>query len=119
MSEPRRSQALVQVRRTLPAPPIEAFRAWTDPRLLSQWFKPLGGSSGEVEMDVRVGGSSHEIEVRWQQRRHQQRRPGPKHLKGNARSPALRIPRLWRCLHQAIMAESNPCQKCLFPRQTV
>ncbi len=38
-------------------PREQAFRAWTDPRLLEQWFKPLGGSSAGVEMDVRVGGS--------------------------------------------------------------
>ena len=34
----------------------QAFRAWTDPSLLGQWFKPLGGSSAGVEMDLRVGG---------------------------------------------------------------
>jgi uncharacterized protein YndB with AHSA1/START domain len=47
---------MVQVRRTLPAGRDEVFRAWTDPDLLRQWFKPRGGSSPGVEMDVRVGG---------------------------------------------------------------
>ena len=47
---------MVQVRRTLPVAPEEAFRAWTDPTLVSQWFRPRGGSSQSAEMDVRVGG---------------------------------------------------------------
>lgn len=49
--------AVVQVRRTLPAPPEDVFRAWTDPDLVSRWFKPRAGSSLGAEMDVRVGGS--------------------------------------------------------------
>jgi uncharacterized protein YndB with AHSA1/START domain len=47
---------LLQVRRTLPAPREEVFRAWTDPDLVRQWFTPRGGSSPSAEMDVRVGG---------------------------------------------------------------
>jgi uncharacterized protein YndB with AHSA1/START domain len=47
---------VVQIRRTLPAPPEEAFRAWTDPARLAQWFKPPGGRNAGVEMDARVGG---------------------------------------------------------------
>jgi uncharacterized protein YndB with AHSA1/START domain len=35
----------------------EAFRAWTDPELFSQWFGAPGGATDSVEMDVRVGGS--------------------------------------------------------------
>jgi uncharacterized protein YndB with AHSA1/START domain len=53
---PDRNSALVQIRRRLPASREDVFRAWTDPALLAQWFKPPGGSSGGVEMDVRVGG---------------------------------------------------------------
>lgn len=49
--------ALVQIRRTISAPAAEVFRAWTDPELVRQWFKPRGGSSPGAEMDVRVGGS--------------------------------------------------------------
>jgi uncharacterized protein YndB with AHSA1/START domain len=47
---------VLQVRRTLPAAREEVFRAWTDPTLVRQWFKPAGGSSQGAEMDVRVGG---------------------------------------------------------------
>jgi uncharacterized protein YndB with AHSA1/START domain len=50
------ARAVVQIRRTLPAPAEEAFRAWTDPARFAQWFKPPGGHNGGVEMDVRVGG---------------------------------------------------------------
>jgi uncharacterized protein YndB with AHSA1/START domain len=47
---------VVQVRRTLAASPEELFRAWTEPDLFRQWFKPRGGSIPSAEMDVRVGG---------------------------------------------------------------
>jgi glutathione S-transferase len=50
------SPALVQVRRRIPAVQEEAFRAWTDPGMVTQWFRPRGGSSPSAEMDVRVGG---------------------------------------------------------------
>ncbi len=47
----------LHLRRVLPAPREEVFRAWTDPEQLSQWFKPLLGSSGGAEVDLRVGGA--------------------------------------------------------------
>jgi uncharacterized protein YndB with AHSA1/START domain len=58
VTAPRASAAptALQVRRTLPASREEVFRAWTDPDLVRQWFKPRGGSSPGAEMDVRVGG---------------------------------------------------------------
>jgi uncharacterized protein YndB with AHSA1/START domain len=42
--------AVVHVRRTLPVPREDAFGAWTDPRLLGQWFKPLGGASANPQL---------------------------------------------------------------------
>jgi uncharacterized protein YndB with AHSA1/START domain len=48
--------AIVQVRRTLPAPAERVYRAWTEPELVERWFKPRGGSSAGAEMDVRAGG---------------------------------------------------------------
>jgi uncharacterized protein YndB with AHSA1/START domain len=48
---------VVQVRRTLPATSEEVFRAWTEPALISEWFKPRGGSSPGAEVDLRVGGN--------------------------------------------------------------
>lgn len=56
MSTDALGHAVVQVRRVLPVGREEAFRAWTDPRILGQWFKPRGGTSAGVEMDLRVGG---------------------------------------------------------------
>ncbi|MFL5821421.1 MAG: SRPBCC domain-containing protein [Solirubrobacteraceae bacterium] len=52
----RPAAAVVQVRRVVPAALEEVFRAWTDPELVCQWFRPRGGSSPSAEMDVRVGG---------------------------------------------------------------
>ena len=48
--------ALVQIRRTIPAPVERVYRAWTEPELVERWFKPRGGSSAGAEMDVRAGG---------------------------------------------------------------
>ena len=53
---PATAPTVLQVRRTLPGPREEVFRAWTDPDLVRQWFKPRGGSSPSAEMEVRVGG---------------------------------------------------------------
>jgi uncharacterized protein YndB with AHSA1/START domain len=49
--------ALVKVRRIVPAPPHEVYRAWTEPELVQRWFKPRGGASAGAEMVVRVGGT--------------------------------------------------------------
>jgi uncharacterized protein YndB with AHSA1/START domain len=45
----------VELRRHLPAPPEEVFRAWTDPELMSQWLTPVGTATASV--DLRVGGA--------------------------------------------------------------
>jgi uncharacterized protein YndB with AHSA1/START domain len=50
-------ETVVQIRRTLPCPPEDAYQAWTDPELVPQWFKPPDGTGGRAEMDVRVGGT--------------------------------------------------------------
>lgn len=44
----------IELRRHLPAPPEEVFRAWTDPELMSQWMT-LGTATASV--DLRVGGA--------------------------------------------------------------
>jgi uncharacterized protein YndB with AHSA1/START domain len=46
----------VHVTRRLEAPREEVFRAWTEPKLFEQWFKPPGSGSLNAEMDVRSGG---------------------------------------------------------------
>jgi len=42
--------------RTLNAPRDLVWRAWTDPKLLKQWFAPKPFEISEVEMDLRPGG---------------------------------------------------------------
>jgi uncharacterized protein YndB with AHSA1/START domain len=42
--------------RTLNAPRELVWRAWTDPKLLKQWFAPKPFEISEVEMDLRPGG---------------------------------------------------------------
>lgn len=45
----------LEIRRVLPAPPDDVFRAWTDPVVMARWLSPVG--SAEAEVDLRVGGA--------------------------------------------------------------
>jgi uncharacterized protein YndB with AHSA1/START domain len=40
------------------APREKLFRAWTDPKLIVQWFTPAPWSTVRAEVDLRPGGSS-------------------------------------------------------------
>lgn len=44
------------IKRRLNATPAEVFEAWTDPKLLMQWFGPENVVTQEVSVDARVGG---------------------------------------------------------------
>lgn len=44
--------------RIIDAPREKVFKAWTDPKLLTQWFAPKPWTTPTVQMDARVGGSS-------------------------------------------------------------
>jgi uncharacterized protein YndB with AHSA1/START domain len=44
--------------RLIDAPREKLYRAWTDPRLLKQWFAPLPYTTPVAELDVRPGGSA-------------------------------------------------------------
>jgi len=44
--------------RDLQAEPREAWRSWTDPALLHEWWGPNGFTCPTARMDVRVGGTS-------------------------------------------------------------
>jgi uncharacterized protein YndB with AHSA1/START domain len=44
--------------RTIDAPRAKLFRAWTDPKLLKQWFAPLPYTTPVAELDVRPGGAN-------------------------------------------------------------
>jgi len=44
--------------RIINAPREKVFKAWTDPKLLKQWFAPSPYTVPVAEMDVRPGGSN-------------------------------------------------------------
>jgi uncharacterized protein YndB with AHSA1/START domain len=44
--------------RVIDAPREKVFKAWTDPKLLTQWFAPKPWTTPKVQTDVRVGGSN-------------------------------------------------------------
>lgn len=44
--------------RIIDAPREKVYKAWTDPKLLPQWFAPLPWTTPSAELDVRTGGSS-------------------------------------------------------------
>jgi len=44
--------------RLIDAPRDKLFRAWTEPKLIKQWFAPLPWTISAVELDLRPGGSS-------------------------------------------------------------
>lgn len=46
------------ITRTVDFPPERLFQAWTDPKLIVQWFTPKPWSTVSAEVDVRPGGSS-------------------------------------------------------------
>lgn len=59
MSDPKNGSDLELVAvRELPVPPEQAWRSWTDPQLLHQWWGPAGFTCPTARMDVRVGGTS-------------------------------------------------------------
>jgi uncharacterized protein YndB with AHSA1/START domain len=52
---PVTNQPVVRIERTLPAPPIQVYRAWLSPELIRRWMAP-GYEVTRVEVDERVGG---------------------------------------------------------------
>ena len=51
------SERELTLTRIIPAPPEKIFRAWTDPKLLIQWFCPLPWTVSAAEIDPRSGGT--------------------------------------------------------------
>jgi uncharacterized protein YndB with AHSA1/START domain len=47
----------VEIVRVFDAPRALVWQAWTDPKMLAQWFGPRGFTSRVPELDVRVGGN--------------------------------------------------------------
>src|ERR1700686_2213997 len=50
-------EGTVEIVRVLDAPRALVWQAWTDPKMMSQWFGPRGFTSSVPELDVRVGGA--------------------------------------------------------------
>ena len=50
-------EGTVTIRRTLAAPRAQVWRAWTDPKIMAQWFGPRMFTTPVCEIDVRAGGS--------------------------------------------------------------
>ena len=48
----------VVVVRELDAPPDLAWRAWSDPEQIRQWWGPVGFTCSRADVDFRVGGST-------------------------------------------------------------
>lgn len=46
----------LHIERVMPGPPADAFRAQTDPALLSRWWGPSGFTCPEVVLDARAAG---------------------------------------------------------------
>src|SRR5437868_3427446 len=44
--------------RLINAPRAKVYRAWTDPKLMMQWFAPKPYTTPRAEVDVRVGGAN-------------------------------------------------------------
>jgi uncharacterized protein YndB with AHSA1/START domain len=50
-------EASVTLTRVFDAPRALVWKAWTDPKMMAQWFGPRGFTSTVPELDVRVGGA--------------------------------------------------------------
>jgi uncharacterized protein YndB with AHSA1/START domain len=50
-------QASVTLTRIFDAPRALVWKAWTDPKMMAQWFGPRGFTNPVCDLDVRVGGS--------------------------------------------------------------
>jgi uncharacterized protein YndB with AHSA1/START domain len=58
MSKPAENgKATVTILRVFDAPPALVWKAWTDPKMMAEWFGPRGFTNPVCELDVRVGGS--------------------------------------------------------------
>jgi uncharacterized protein YndB with AHSA1/START domain len=50
-------EAMLELRRVLPAPADEVFDAWTRPELMVQWFAPASMTTPAASVDLREGGA--------------------------------------------------------------
>lgn len=60
MSKPARQsfgEGKIAITRVFDAPCALVWQAWTDPKMMAQWFGPRGFTSSVPELDLRVGGA--------------------------------------------------------------
>ena len=58
MNKPAKfGEGTVTLLRVFDAPRELVWKAWTDPKMMAQWFGPRGFTNPVCELDVRVGGS--------------------------------------------------------------
>jgi uncharacterized protein YndB with AHSA1/START domain len=50
-------EGTVEITRVFDAPRKLVWQAWTDPKMMAQWFGPRGFTSSVPELDVQVGGA--------------------------------------------------------------
>ena len=50
-------EGTVALTRVFDAPRVLVWKAWTDPKMLAQWFGPRGFTSSVPQLEVRVGGA--------------------------------------------------------------
>jgi uncharacterized protein YndB with AHSA1/START domain len=50
-------EGTVEIVRVFDAPRALVWKAWTDPKMMAQWFGPRGFTNPVCELDVRAGGS--------------------------------------------------------------
>ena len=50
-------EGTVEIVRTFDAPRALVWQAWTDPKMMAQWFGPRGFTSTVPKLDARVGGA--------------------------------------------------------------
>ena len=51
------NERTVNIVRVFDAPRALVWQAWTDPKMMAQWFGPRGFTASVPELDVRVGGT--------------------------------------------------------------
>jgi uncharacterized protein YndB with AHSA1/START domain len=53
----RYGEETVAITRVFDAPRAPVWQAWTDPKILGEWFGPRGFTSSVLELNLRVGGA--------------------------------------------------------------
>src|SRR5665647_2544013 len=55
--KPNFGEGKIAITRVFDAPRALVWQAWTDPKMMAQWFGPRGFTSSVPELDLRIGGA--------------------------------------------------------------